>query len=264
MPDAAGPTIVIAGTREDWPGGPRTLTPRDPTREPNRRILWFGAELDPDGSQQVWFRITAEAVGRMREEDAARQRRPPHRHPPRLADAGPSAASTARSRATGSKRRPPTTTPATAATDPRSSPNPNPEPRSGTCRSSTPTTLSWPNYRRPPRPASPRSSSRPSSRSRATEGGTDDDPWNPRTRGEGRGRAVRGDLAQRLRLAAARWFLAFPDRRAPPVCRPSTRLGATSCPSRWPTPGPPNSSRGVCAVDLDTLDVELPRGFGRD
>ena len=67
MPDAAGPTIVIAGTREDWPGGPRTLTPRDPTREPNGRILWFGAELDPDGSQQVWFRITAEAVGRMRE-----------------------------------------------------------------------------------------------------------------------------------------------------------------------------------------------------
>ena len=65
MPDAAGPEIVIAGTREDWPGGAQTLTPRDPTREPNGR-LWFGAELDPDGSQ-VWFRITAEAVGRMRE-----------------------------------------------------------------------------------------------------------------------------------------------------------------------------------------------------
>ena len=51
----------------DWPGGAQTLTPRDPTREPNGRILWFGAALDADGSQQVWFRITAEAVGRMRE-----------------------------------------------------------------------------------------------------------------------------------------------------------------------------------------------------
>ena len=67
MPDTAGPKIVIAGTREDWPGGAQTLTPRDPTREPNGRILWFGAALDADGSQQVWFRITAEAVGRMRE-----------------------------------------------------------------------------------------------------------------------------------------------------------------------------------------------------
>ena len=66
MPDAAGPEIVIAGTREDWPGGAQTLTPRDPTREPNGWIFWFGAELDPAGSQ-VWFRITAEAVGRMRE-----------------------------------------------------------------------------------------------------------------------------------------------------------------------------------------------------
>ncbi len=66
MPDAVGPKIVIAGTREDWPGGAQTLTSRDPTREPNGRILWFGAALDADG-QQVWFRITAEAVGRMRE-----------------------------------------------------------------------------------------------------------------------------------------------------------------------------------------------------
>ena len=31
----------IAGTREDWPGGARTLTPREPTREPNG-ILWSG------------------------------------------------------------------------------------------------------------------------------------------------------------------------------------------------------------------------------
>ena len=52
-----------------WPGGARTLTPREPGREPNRQTFWFGAELDPDGSQ-VWFRITSEAVRRMREGDA--------------------------------------------------------------------------------------------------------------------------------------------------------------------------------------------------
>ena len=55
--------IVIAGTRGDWPGGPRTLTPREPTREPHG-TLWFGAELDPDGDQ-VWFRIAEAAVARM-------------------------------------------------------------------------------------------------------------------------------------------------------------------------------------------------------
>ena len=58
--------VVIAGTREDWPGGTRTLTPRAPTWKPSGRTLWFGAELAPAGSQ-VWFRITAAAVGRMRE-----------------------------------------------------------------------------------------------------------------------------------------------------------------------------------------------------
>ena len=61
--------IVIAGRRGDWPGGPRTLTPREPTREPNG-TLWFGAELDPDGGQ-VWFRIGEEAVGRMPAETPA-------------------------------------------------------------------------------------------------------------------------------------------------------------------------------------------------
>ena len=64
-----GPQIVIKGRREDWPGGARTLTPREPGREPNRQTFWFGADLDPDGSQ-VWFRITSEAVRRMREGDA--------------------------------------------------------------------------------------------------------------------------------------------------------------------------------------------------
>ena len=64
-----GPQIVIKGRREDWPDGARMLTPREPGREPNRQTFWFGAELDPDGSQ-VWFRITSEAVRRMREGDA--------------------------------------------------------------------------------------------------------------------------------------------------------------------------------------------------
>ena len=31
--------IAIAGTRGDWPGDPRTLAPREPTREPNG-TLW--------------------------------------------------------------------------------------------------------------------------------------------------------------------------------------------------------------------------------
>ena len=62
-----GPAIVIRGTREDWPGGPRTLRPLDPNREPNWQTFWFGAELDP-GNEQVWFRITLEAVHRMQEE----------------------------------------------------------------------------------------------------------------------------------------------------------------------------------------------------
>ena len=61
------PAIVIDGTREDWPGGPRTLTPLDPDREPNRQTFWFGAELATAGNQ-AWFRVTLEAVRRMQEE----------------------------------------------------------------------------------------------------------------------------------------------------------------------------------------------------
>ena len=45
--DAAGPeaesdgelAIAIAGRREDWPGGPRTLTPREPTLGTERNPL---------------------------------------------------------------------------------------------------------------------------------------------------------------------------------------------------------------------------------
>ena len=49
--------VVVSGLwTEDWPGGPRTLTPRASGRERNGRTLWYGAELNPDGPQ-VWFRI---------------------------------------------------------------------------------------------------------------------------------------------------------------------------------------------------------------
>ena len=73
------PVIVIEGTREDWPGGPRTLTPLDPNREPNRLTFWFGAELAPAGNQ-VWFQITGETIERMPEET-------PGAHGNRLVDA---------------------------------------------------------------------------------------------------------------------------------------------------------------------------------
>ena len=75
--------IVIADRR---PGGPQTLTPREPTREPNG-TLWFGAELDPGGGQ-VWFRIGEEAIGRMAAETPAGRGRPPGRRPHRGDHAG--------------------------------------------------------------------------------------------------------------------------------------------------------------------------------
>ena len=62
MADAEG-AILIAGRRDDWPGGSRTLTPRKATREPNG-ALWFGAELDGSDAQ-VWFRIDEESIGRL-------------------------------------------------------------------------------------------------------------------------------------------------------------------------------------------------------
>ena len=61
-----GPAIVIEGTREDWPGGPRTLTPLEPSQEANRQTTWFGAELAPDDNQ-VRFRITFKAIREMPE-----------------------------------------------------------------------------------------------------------------------------------------------------------------------------------------------------
>ena len=62
MVDTEG-AILIAGRRDDWPGGSRTLTPRKATREPNG-ALWFGAGLD-GADAQVWFRIDEQSIGRL-------------------------------------------------------------------------------------------------------------------------------------------------------------------------------------------------------
>lgn len=58
--------IVIACECEEWPGGARRLRPCPTRREPNGRTRWFGVALDP-GGDQLWFRVTSEAVGRMQE-----------------------------------------------------------------------------------------------------------------------------------------------------------------------------------------------------
>ena len=44
--------------------------PRPPSREPNGRSCWIGAELDAD-ADHVWFRIEDEAIGRMPENTLA-------------------------------------------------------------------------------------------------------------------------------------------------------------------------------------------------
>ena len=82
--------IVIAGRRGDWPGGPRTLTPREPTREPNGTFWFGGPSLDPAGGQ-VWFRIGEEAIGRIARGYARSPRAPLGRRPHRLDHAGPAA-----------------------------------------------------------------------------------------------------------------------------------------------------------------------------
>ncbi len=64
-----GPAIVIEGTFEEWPGGAQTLTPaypRPPRENPFRGAHWFAAQLDPDGNE-VWFRITQQAIHQMQE-----------------------------------------------------------------------------------------------------------------------------------------------------------------------------------------------------
>ena len=100
-----GPKIVIEGTREDWPGGPRTLTPRDPSREPNRQTFLVRRRARP---------------GRGSRHPGARGG-PPSRRPPRLAD---DAAQASRAPARGTRR----------ASGPPSRPAPAPEGRLSTGR----------------------------------------------------------------------------------------------------------------------------------
>ena len=49
-----GPKIVIEGKREDWPGGPRTLTPR----EASRTVSWSLTST----ASRFWSPMTA--IGR--------------------------------------------------------------------------------------------------------------------------------------------------------------------------------------------------------
>ena len=61
------PDIVIEGTFDFSPGDTRTFTALHPERDTERHAFRFGAELDP-GNNHVWFRITPEAIDRMREQ----------------------------------------------------------------------------------------------------------------------------------------------------------------------------------------------------
>ena len=72
--------IVIEGTCEDWPGSSRTMKPCKPyysNQEPG--VHWFRAEVDRDGSEvdrdgtEVWFRITWEKIGEMKEIEKIKQ-----------------------------------------------------------------------------------------------------------------------------------------------------------------------------------------------
>ena len=80
--------VVIAGTREDWPGGARTLTPRESTREPNGRTLGFRAELDPDGDPGLVPAPTRTPSARCRRRRPADRGRAPGRRSHRLDHVG--------------------------------------------------------------------------------------------------------------------------------------------------------------------------------
>ena len=60
------PQIVIGGTRDDWPDGPRTLTPL-PRRDFPDDTMCFRAQFDPSGNE-VRFRIAADDIHRMQEQ----------------------------------------------------------------------------------------------------------------------------------------------------------------------------------------------------
>ena len=51
---------------------PQTLTELPADREQERHAFWFGAWLAPDGNE-VWFRITSEAIERMPENTLQRR-----------------------------------------------------------------------------------------------------------------------------------------------------------------------------------------------
>ena len=67
-----GPAIVIDGECPTWPSGPQTLTELPADRERDRHVFWFGTRLAPNGNE-VWFRITPEAIERMPEQSPRRR-----------------------------------------------------------------------------------------------------------------------------------------------------------------------------------------------
>ena len=70
------PDIVIAGTRGDWAGGARTLTPRDPCPEPDGQELLVRRRSRPRRQPGV----VPDHLGR-RPPDAAGDARSPRRAP---------------------------------------------------------------------------------------------------------------------------------------------------------------------------------------
>ena len=75
--------IVIAGTREDWPRGARTLTPHDPTREAERADPLVRGRARSRRQPGVVPDRRRTAIGRMPEKTPRGPRRPPHRRPHR-------------------------------------------------------------------------------------------------------------------------------------------------------------------------------------
>ena len=111
--------IIVAGRREDWPGGPRTLTPREPTRSglvPDRR-----GGHQPDAG-----------------EDARRPRPTPGRRPHRLDQRRPGRSSPASTASRSGSRRPATHGSNVSGGDP---PRGGHRPASARSR---PPTASWP------------------------------------------------------------------------------------------------------------------------
>ena len=111
--------IVIAGTREDWSGGARTLTPRESSREPNG-TLWFGVSSIRTGDQSLVSSTRTPSAGCRRRRTGDRGRRlvdAVHQpeHPPGLTP-GRSAASTSSSTAPPLEERHPRHLPSPSST----------------------------------------------------------------------------------------------------------------------------------------------------